>query len=204
MQRNVICASLFFILALLLTATIKSAIANYPIPQIEKNASSEGLARYKVQSNKASSEKNNEFGDYYYRLAYDDKIARELSLRMAADYYRAAIQSNPSKADYLVKLLYTKARQGQVDGDFYSVYEAAFKRGGFEYHILRGLLEVGFSVWYALDSDTKKYLELVARRLYTFNSKAVLHVAMKYGQLNDICLWTADMQPSLPLCRRVN
>jgi len=140
-------------------------------------------------------------GGYLYSSRTVSSVEEENHLT-DIEAYQQAINLEPAKAQHWLMLAYAKAKSAQYDRDFYHALENAFSYGASEYHIHRGIMEIGLAHWYSINFSSRLILKQVVVRLYQHNPYTTITLARKYGQLKMACIWASSSGPVEKICEK--
>lgn len=140
-------------------------------------------------------------GDYLYSSRPASSLEGENDLTDIEAYQRA-IEAEPAKAQHWLMLAYAKAKSAQYDLSFYQALEKAFTYGASEYHINRGIMEIGLAHWYSINFSSRLILKQVVVRLYQHNAYATISLAREYGQLRMVCIWASSSGSVEKICEK--
>lgn len=103
-------------------------------------------------------------------------------LESALSRYRAAAELRPSWPYVHPDIARVKLKLGEIDAEFYASVSRAIERGRWSSRVQFDLLEVAFSAWSLLDSETREAMRSVLERELRLRPTRIIDAAVRAGR----------------------
>ncbi len=117
----------------------------------------------------------------------DDQLQNKHNNKLALGYYRKAVVLRPQWPYTWGSIALLKAKMSEFDEEFKSALNNAMNLGPWEPLVQKTIAEVGLSAWDELEYEQRIAIVENIRRGVTMQSKVMLDILKRYGQLRMIC-----------------